>query len=271
MSKTNRMETKKNQAKLLLALLFVITTSNAQFWKKLTEKVEQKVNERIDRKIDKTIDDTLDKAVESGKNKKSKKRTNSTASSFSFNKEIEVEIKSDNQTYSINFLLGKYTDTYGMLVKTKEMQGQGKVLVVTTPKSSTMFMDIAGMKMKKTTSLEKIGNQYNITKELPNNADFEYKKTGNTKTIIGYTCEEYFANYNYENNKVNSILWVSKDFPIQNMYLPMLGMNPKNKYFKGVALEINTKTNNQNITIKVIKVAEKSVTINTNEYRKMGF
>lgn len=193
-------------------------------------------------------------------------------SSFSFNKSIEVEITDDRgEKYPMEFLLGNYPDIYGMSVASKEMQGQGKVIMVMTPKSSTAFMDVAGMKMKRSTSLEQMGNQYNMTEKLPDGADFEYKKTGKTKTILGYNCEEYKVDYNYTNSKGSASFWVSKEFPIQNIEMPFLGMKLNNPNLQGFVLELNSTNQGQNWAIQVTKVSEKNININTSEYRKMGF
>ena len=192
--------------------------------------------------------------------------------SFSFDKNIEVEITDDRgDKQTMEFLLGKYPDIYGISVAAKEMQGQGNVVMVMTPKSSTAFMDVAGMKMKKSTSLEQIGSQINMAEKLPEEGDFDYKKTGKAKIIVGYFCEEYKVDYNYTNQKGSASFWVSKDFPIQNVEMPMLGMKMNNPYLKGFVLELNTTTDGQNFTIKVTKVSDKNLTINTTEYRKMGF
>ena len=192
-------------------------------------------------------------------------------SSFSFNKNIDVKMtdeRGDSQT--VSFLIGNYPDIYGMSVAPKEMQGQ-EMLVVNTPKSSTMFMNMGGMKIKKSTSLEQMGDQYGVDNKIPEEGDFEYKKTGNTKTIIGYLCEEVKVDYEYTNQKGSVSFWISRDFPIQNKALPMLGMKMNNPNFSGFVLEMNTTQNGKKFTIEVTNVSDKKVSINTNEYKKMGF
>lgn len=211
---------------------------------------------------------------ESDKNflKKKLSPTVNIPSSFSFNKSIEVEITDNRgEKFPIEFLLGNYSDIYGMSVASKEMQGQGSVTMVMTPKSSTAFMDVAGMKMKRSTSLEQMGSQYNMTDKLPDGADFEYKKTGKTKTILGYNCEEYKVDYNYTNSKGSASFWVSKEFPIQNIEMPLLGMKLNNPYLQGFVLELNSTHQGKNFKIQVTNVTDKNVKINSNEYRKMGF
>lgn len=192
-------------------------------------------------------------------------------STFSFNKSIEVKMTDDRgDAQTVEFLTGIYPDIYGMSIAPKEMQGQ-QMLVVNTPKAATMFMDMGGMKIKKSTSLDQMGSQFNVEENLPENGDYAYKKTGNTKTIIGYLCEEYKVDFDYTNSKGSLSFWVSKDFPIQNKAIPMLGMALNNPYFSGFVLEMNTNQNGKKYTIEVTGLSNKNVIINTNDYKKMGF
>ncbi|SDR92429.1 protein of unknown function [Polaribacter sp. KT25b] len=192
-------------------------------------------------------------------------------STFNFNKRIEVKMTDERgETQNLSFLIGSYPDIYGISVKTKEMQGQ-EMLVVNTPKSSTIFMSMAGMKIKKTTSLEQIGSQIGVEDKLPEDGDFDYRKTGETKMIIGYLCEEFKVDYEYTNQIGSTSFWVSKDFPIQNKSLPMLGMKMNNPNLSGFVLEINTTNKDENFKMEIVNISDKSVKINTNEYKKMGF
>lgn len=191
--------------------------------------------------------------------------------SFAFNKSIEVKMTDDSgESQTIEFLTGSYPDIYGMSIATKEMQGQ-QMLIVTTPKSTSMFMNMAGMKIKKSMSLDQIGSQYNMENNLPEDGDFEYKKTGNTKKIVGYLCEEYKVNYDYSNSKGSASFWISQDFPVQNKAIPMLGMKLNNPNFSGFVLEMNTTQQGKIFTVEVTNVSDKSVKINTNEYKSTGF
>ena len=191
-------------------------------------------------------------------------------STFSFSKNMSVKITDDRgDSHTVDFLIGDYPDIYGISVATKEMKGQGKVIMVMTPKSSTAFMDVAGMKMKRTTSLEQI-RAADISKNLPKDGDFEYQKTGNTKTILGYTCEEYKVDYSYTNESGSASFWMSKDFPVQYKAWPMLGMSMNNPNFSGFVLELNSTHNGQNWTMKVTDMSDINTTINTNDFRSMG-
>ncbi|MGJ8745113.1 hypothetical protein [Polaribacter sp.] len=192
-------------------------------------------------------------------------------STFSFDKSVEVKMTDDRgDVQTIEFLLGTYPDIYGISVAPKEMQGQ-EMLVVNTPESMTMFMSMAGMKIKKSTSIEQMGDQYNMEDKIPEEGDFDYKKTGKTKTIVGYLCEEVKVDYEYTNQKGSVSFWVSNDFPVQNKALPMLGMKMNNSNFSGFVLAMNTIQNGKSFSLEVVGLEDKAVTINTNEYKKFGF
>lgn len=192
-------------------------------------------------------------------------------STFTFNKTLSIEITDDRgDTHPINYLLGNYPDIYAISIDPSQTDGgQGNVYMVMTPKSTTAFMDMGVMKIRKSTSIEQLGNVNNIENRLPEDGDFTYKATGKTKSILGYTCQEYKVDYNYTNEKGSASFWVSNDFPIQNKELPMLGMKMNNTNFSGFVLEINSNYQGNNWTMKVVKIQDKSVKINTNEYRKM--
>lgn len=199
--------------------------------------------------------------------------TDNIPSIFSFNKQLTIEITDfRNETQKMKLLLGNYPDIYGIDTNFMEgVDGQGNSTMVMTPKASIAFVDMAGMKMKKATSLDQLGNQFEAQENLPENGDFEYKKTGNTKTILGYTCHEYKVNYNYTNSKGYMSFWVSKDFPIQNKALPMLGMQLNNPNFSGFVLEMSGEHQGKTTTLKVVDIADKNLTINSKEYRKIGY
>lgn len=191
--------------------------------------------------------------------------------SYAFNKKIKVEITDDRgDTYPVEFLFGSYPDIYGMSVASKELQGQGDVTMVMTPKSSTMFMNVAGMKMKRTATADQIG-QFNVSENMPAQSDFAYKKTGNTKTILGYQCEEYKVEYTYTDAIGSVSFWISKDFPIQNKELPMMGMKMNSPYFDGFVLELSSVHQGKSMKMQVIDLSDTSLTIRPSEYKNAGF
>lgn len=195
-----------------------------------------------------------------------KKTTNSSVkipSTFSFSSSIEVKMTTnDGSNADIEFLLGNYSNIYAMSLASNE---GGKVYNVITPKSITMFMDIGGMKMKKTVSQEQF-SQSTISDKVPTDPN-HLKKTGESKTILGFTCYEY----KYTNNGGYVSVWITKDFPSNSTNISMLGMH-EGGVIDGFVLEIDSKSGNDKANMKVVKYNKnKKITINTSSYKLMGF
>jgi hypothetical protein len=126
------------------------------------------------------------------------------------------------------------------------------------------------MKMKQSSSSIQMPTDFSMNDKLLKGTNFEYKKTGNTKIILGYVCEEYAVKYTIDNENSSSSFWVANNFPLKNKTIPFLGMYANNPHIKGFVLEFNTKTQNQNTTARVTKIEDKITKINTNEYKSIG-
>ncbi|MGB0890917.1 MAG: DUF4412 domain-containing protein [Flavobacteriaceae bacterium] len=186
--------------------------------------------------------------------------------SFSFSSSLEVKMTSSKGgTADLEFLLGNYSNIYAMAIASKEMGAGGKVYNVVTPKSITMFVSVAGMKMKKTVPQQQF-SQASFSDKVPTNPD-DLKKTGATKTILGFTCYEY----KYINDGGYVSIWATKDFPANGTKITMLGMRQDGP-IDGFVLEIDMKSKNETANMKAVKFnRNKNVTINTKEYKSMGF
>ncbi|TVZ56286.1 uncharacterized protein DUF4412 [Lutibacter sp. Hel_I_33_5] len=187
-------------------------------------------------------------------------------SKFSFTSSLEVKMTSnDGSTADMEFLLGDYPSIYGMSIVSEDMGEGGIAYNVITPKSITMFINVSGMKMKKTVAQDQF-SQTDFSDKVPSNPD-ELKKTGASKSILGFTCYEY--KYTNEGGYVS--VWATKDFPANNTNITMLGMR-EGGIIEGFVLEIDSKSGNDTGNMKAVKYNKnKSVTINTNDYKSMGF
>lgn len=242
---------------LLVALL--PTASEAQIWKKLKDKVKRKAEQKIDQKTDKMIDDALD-----GNKKPSKKLS----SIYNFNQSIVVEFsasKAEKATIELFFSTANKNVVCMTLDSQKSSGMGGDVYNVITPKSVTMFMNMPGMKIRKSMPNEQF-SQFDNSKKIPSKEDLV--KTGKIKSILGFVCHEY----KYENDGGTITAWVTKEnFPINGKFVPMLGMKDSGP-FEGFVMELNFKATNEKGSVKVIKINKnKKLIINTKEYKSMGF
>ncbi|AXG70644.1 hypothetical protein KORDIASMS9_02885 [Kordia sp. SMS9] len=252
--------------KLSMCVSFLLASqiTNAQLLKRIQNKVENKVEQKLEQKALEETEKTADKMLDNVLNPQKKKTAISTSNSYSFNQRITLEMQTEgNEKAQLDFLFdSKNDEVICMKINNDGDNSGGKIYAVITPTSSTMFMDMPGMKIKKKVAQEELG-QLDYSDKIPQHTDLE--KTGNTKTILGYTCEEYV----YKNEGGNVHAWVATNFPIHGKFVPILGMK-KNGPFEGFVLELKYKAANESGSIKVINVdTNAKVKINANEYTSM--
>ncbi|WP_298423451.1 DUF4412 domain-containing protein [uncultured Kordia sp.] len=247
---------------LCIALFFACQTSHAQLLKRIQEKVENKAEQKAMEEAEKAADKMLDNML--GNKKKEQKNAKKSNDSYTFNQSITVEIETKgNEKAQLDFLFdSKNSNLMCMKLNTEEDASAGEVYAVITPNSSTMFMSMPGMKIKKKVSKEEMGS-IDYTSKVPQKSDLV--KTGKTKKILGYTCYEYF--YENEGGKVHA--WVTTDFPIQGKFIPILGMK-ENGPFEGFVMELQFEGNNEKSSMKVIKLdTNTNIKIDANAYTSM--
>lgn len=250
--------------RILLLFLFMTSfsqTTEAQIWKKIKDKVKRKAEEKVDQKTDKMIDDALNG------NKNNKESTN-LLTTYKFSQSILIEFSTNDGSKAELELLFS-VDNKNIVCMTLDPKNPnemgGEVYNVITPKNVTMFMNMPGVKIKKTMPNEQFA-KFDNSKKIP--AKNEFKKTGDIKTILGFACHEY----TYKNDGGTVTAWVTKEnFPIKGKFIPMLGMN-NNESFEGFVMELNFKATNESGVVKVVKINKnRAVIINTKEYKSMGF
>ncbi len=247
---------------MCICVFFASQIANAQLLKRIQEKVENKAEQKAMEEAEKAADKMLDNVL--GTKKKKDNTTEKSSSSYTFNQSITLEIQTDgNEKAQLDFLFdSKNNEVICMKLDNSGNDAGGEVYAVITPTSSTMFMNMPGMKIKKKVSKEEMGN-LDYADKVPQKS--ELKKTGKTKTILGYTCYEYF----YENEGGKMYAWVTTDFPIKQKFVPILGMK-QNGPFEGFVLELSFKTTNESSSVKVIKLdTNANVKIDADAYTSM--
>ena len=107
-----------------------------------------------------------------------------------------------------------------------------------------------------------MGNQQ---QQMPNDQmeNYDYSnlnKTGNTKTILGYTCYEYVMSDNQ-----NSIqMWLAPELVVPNWFMQ------NQDVIQGHILEYSVDSPDGQMTITTLEIKDNiNKTINPSEYRKM--
>jgi hypothetical protein len=255
-----------NQKTPIKAIAFMLLFSaslyqvEAQIFKKLKKKIEKKVETKLEEKINKESEKLIDTSL-NGKDKKNKKN-----STYTFNQSITLEISSkNNEKTELEFLFSNSnTNIVCMSLDASKNGGSsGEVYAVITSDKATLFMNMPGIKIKKSGNAQDFMQYDHSNKVLKKE---ELKKTGKTKTILGFLCHEY--TYQNEGNTINA--WVTNDnFPIKGKYIPILGMK-KNGPYNGFVMELNFTSTNDNGMVRVSKINKnKNIVINEAEYKSM--
>lgn len=215
--------------------------------KKAAQKLEQKTEDRIERKIDEGIDRSLDNVEESVKsdNKESQSSTNN--SEENSQKKLDemmkrMGISSEPVVYADSYI---FTSSMKMNIKTVDKKGKtlsnGDMVSYLSPNNNQMAyefvsgnVDVKNAPQNKGVIIldfanhstlilsndnnEKTGIAYgtpDLFKEVSEVEDFDkddvptnYKKTGRTKSILGYKCEEY----EYADETTKGSFWLTNDY-----------------------------------------------------------
>lgn len=251
----------KNTKKLLFLLFFIAFCfpTNAQFWKKMKDKVVKKAEQKIENTIDKQTDKLLDSTLNTENKRSNIKQT------YHFKGKITVEILSEQgDKASFNILFDK--DDKETICMQMNAGDNDNIYNVISPKKAISFINASGMKIKRALSQEEFSGFDNADK-VPTKEQLQ--KTGNTKTILGYLCYEY----QYKNDGGIASAWITnQNFPIKANYAPMLGMTNKTN-IDGFVLELDYKSKNgERATVKVVNIdKDKTIVINASEYKSFGF
>ena len=193
---------------MLLLLLGLTSTVNAQFWKKLKDQakeaaeqtVERKVAEKTERETDKTFD-----TVFNNKGKLFKKKKAEKLDQYSFSHEYIMEIISDKDTTDITYYLTNEHEYIGTSFNTTK--DTEFITVIDLPNDAIhTFMNMGGQ-----LSTSSIKLNLEDTSGLEMNADaYTVNSTGQFKAILGYECEEFQVTGPQLSGKV----WITEDADI---------------------------------------------------------
>jgi len=293
-----------------IALSFAINAQVPNIGKRIENKTKQKVNERVDRKIDQTIDKSLDKIEDPNTYKNSdstgtdtptpstETNTNnifksgdksSVLKEYQFSQDVLMEMESFDKkgkssgVNNMRMLFNNNGDYFGSEIIMNDDKGNTSSMgfSIFDWKNNQMIslIDNGGMKIGMVIDMKAAANSISdANTETDSAKETSFKKTGKTKTILGYLCEEYLA----ENEETLSEVWIANDVKI-NMgnafqYISENQKSKKNKMSypndapEGFMMEMvsTNKKNNEKTRMTVVELNEnKNTTVNTSSYKFM--
>lgn len=191
------------------------------------------------------------------------------AGTFEFNYEFINKITTDkeNETYTLSYLFNANEEYFGMKVDMSDLAEEsmeGESIIIYDNGTSFIFVDAQGMQIQMSSAS---AQQQAMPSDQMANYDYsDVKKTGATKSILGYTCNEYTLTD--QSNKV--IMWVAPDFKIPNWFTTQQNQSNQEIDLNGYVLEYNVQSDDGNMTMKTIKINENaSIKIVGSDYKKM--
>ena len=182
---------------------------------------------------------------------------------FTYETVVEMTVPDQDRKNKLSYLLHPNANYMGMKADMSEYSGGdmgGESIIVMDGDQTFVFVNTSGMKMQMSSG--QMGNQQ---AQMPSDQmeNYEYsnlKKTGNTKTILGYNCYEYVMSDNQ-----NSIqMWLASELVIPNWFMR------NQDVIQGHILEYRVDSPEGQMTITTLEIKNNiNKTINPSEYRKM--
>lgn len=268
--------------------------------RKAEEKVDQKVDEEIDKQLDKAIDSKDSAAVKSGKSaeERDKERGNRIMSrlgvnstpvkiedSYSFTSNIKMEVENfdkkgnstDKGLYNSFFNEKNDAFAYEMLNKEKSDDQKGFFIFDQKNMASIILTEDKGEKKGIVTglNLSQAMNPDSLKSDVNSPVlNDRIKRTGNSKRILGYSCDEYL----YQDEQYITSVWITKDkvWRTSSLYgsiyknSSVMGTMPKGFVMESDSKNLQTK---EHSVMKVTEINEnisKKIDLSSYEIMNLG-
>ena len=268
----------------LLLIIFAIgfsSATNAQIFKKLGKKLEKAAERTIERKAEEKTERETEKAFDSTFNNKSNNKKENGGfnigqssakpdANYSFTHKYVMEIKDKKNTTSITYYL---TNSGNYLGYKMGQKNNDEMLMVMDGSKNTVF---TFMTMNNDKTMMAINfNFENTTNNEIEEQNINIEKTGRTKTILNYLCEEFKVS----GDDIEGSIWVTQNAGIQFLNLTdgVKGKKSFNSawlnYAEGLVMEMDmtdtSKRKPEKITMSCIALDKVTFNINTSNYKSM--
>lgn len=286
----------KNNLHIVLLFIAILSAhqAEAQFFKKLQKKIEDKIERKIEDKADRKSDQVLDSVFADNPSKRRKNKSKQNDNQDEESTEVGGFNLGDMMEAAMNRKPAEYETSYTFdLTTTMEIKTEGsKPMTMTTSygdgshyiemgKGVSMINDYKNEAMitinedKKTAqamslSLLKMFDKGAIEMDEAD-AEITVDKTGKTKTVSGYHCQQYII----KGKDFNSEGWFTKDINF-DMVAHAQSMSEMFKSASSTAIlqkevgfpmEMTTTTKNKEVMVmKVLHVSESKKTIDLSGY-----
>ncbi len=250
--------------------IFIITTiffsipCHAQIGKKLLKRAEEKISQKAERTIDKIIkpneaakipqnkeksDDQSDTTPRGGTSEASSSASRNASSgslraNYSFDYEFHATMTSkNNDPMDLTYFFTSGGELFGFEHEDKKQNELMYTVMDHERRHSLIFMINDGKRSATKMPFMDIGKLAGDMMDEYNGDDYQITKTGRTKSIAGYHCEEY----KFVAKKYEGTTWISTETPFTHEDLLKIKSSNFNSDMKmsaalmgGIALESNS-------------------------------
>ncbi|MEQ3662979.1 MULTISPECIES: DUF4412 domain-containing protein [unclassified Olleya] len=277
--------------KLLKPLLIILmccfaTSSNAQIWKKLAKKAEKAAEKTLEKKVEQKTERETEKAFDSTFNNSSDPKTATSnnkspfgtstsaetpANTYTFSHKYVMQIEDGKRTTNLAYYLTNAGNYFGTSIPDKTGKNDVISVMDIDKKSMYMFMDNKGDKTLMAMGL----NFEDSTNDAINQSKISIIATGNTKTILGYTCEAFKV----KGPDIEGTVWITQNAGI-SFVKSMYNLKSKKgnnqswmKMIDGLTLEMDmvdtSKRKPKAIKMTCIALDKTTITIKSSDYKKL--
>lgn len=268
---------------LLVFCLGFFSQGHTQILKKLGNKAKKAAERTLEKKVEQKTEKETEKVFDStfnnqGTTKKKEERTyNSSvskvdpAANYNFSHKYVMQVKSDKNETVLNYYLTNSGNYIGSSVPDKKGNQDVITVMDLSRKTLFMFMENKGDKSQMSMNLD-VGDVANDAMEETN---VKVTATGNTKTILGYSCQEYKV----VGNDLNGSVWIAPTADI-NFSKSFYNIKSKKgmdqswmKMLNGLTMQMDmvdtSKRKPQNMSMTCIALEKIKLNIHTADYKKL--
>ena len=272
---------------LFILLISMISTSgNAQFLKKLQQRVQEAAEETVIRKAEDKAAEKTGEGVDKVLNMDVQKMMGSKVGNsidpsilpdtYDFDWKYTMQMQTKDGSFTMEYYLKPDAKYFGAKPDMQQKKSEGSMFIVMdmARNINTIFMDMEDSKMATPMSIPD-----EMTTESDENLieEYTFEEIG-TKTILGYQCQ----GFKMENDEVEMIMYVTTDAPVSFIQIygadtkkMPIGFNPKwlDKAENSLVMELeytDKKKKKNNAKMVCIALNEEAFNINKSDYQFMN-
>lgn len=261
----------------ILAIFLAFSgTTNAQFFKKLGNKIANAAEKAVEKKaVQKTTRET-EEAFDSTFNTPTKQSTHfgltqiDPAASYAFDHKVVMKFTSGKDVMDVDYFLPNSGNFLGTRLRGEKIQDDFITVYDVEREAMFTYLKNEGKKMK-------MGVAFKADESGDESDDVTIKATENHKTIIGYRCQEYLM----MGKDMTATIWVTKEVQIRfpsTLYRVKQNKSNNQEWMKdidGWAMEMEmtdtSRRKPQLITMKCLSIEPSDYKINSSDYQSIGY